>query len=404
MIKKILLLILFLAIISAFYFIPHEAGEVAITYGNWHFESNIWMSILGLVAVYIILKIVFNILKFIFDIPGAIAQYKQHRWQRKMEGNLENGILNLVTCNWDAAYKYLKVTNNPSNNHIINLLACAIAANKINKFNDALGYIQIAEEKYPENLEATLITKSQILLDNKKYNSAITELERLLTNNGESKARLFQLSKAYEKNCSWSNLLELTSKFKSYKVFEKNIFINKEITWAENLIALHKDYKTSYPEILDIFNNLPSNLQNNSNILIKFLEQTENQTQDCNIDYAINKSLTENWDHNLLNIYIRAKSSDYNKRIKNLEKLINFHPNDPAIFLALGVFSLHAQLWGKGKDYLLKALMLNAQCVEAKFQLEILQHNLGEINLPKNQLDAYMLAFPYLVNEKTSTQ
>lgn len=399
MIKKIFFALVVVAIISAFFLIPHESGEVAITYDTWHFETNLWMFIAGLIIILILLKISVSILKFLFDIPSFIDSYKKHRQLRKYETNLEYGILSLVTKKWDLAYKYLNETNK-NNSHIISLLANAIAASKNGNLTTALELLKKANETFSSHIEPIAIIKSEILLDHNKYNDALTELNTLLIENGESKARLFQLIKAYEKTYSWHNLLELSNKIKNYKVLNKNDLEKSEISWATNLINMQAEYQLGYDSLVEILNSLPNNIKNNNLVLLAFLKQSEKENQDANVDYAIEQSLTQDWNEYLLIKYRESKGKDYSRRLKNIEKLMKFHPNNPQMLLTVALFALRAKLWGKGKEYLLKCLILNDKFAEARLQLEILQNNLGEIDLPKTQIEAYLLAYPHLINEK----
>ena len=95
---------------------------------------------------------------------------------------------------------------------------------------------------------------------------------------------------------------------------------------------------------------------------------------------VIRAALKREWDSGLLPAYGEAGPDDASKRIRQCEKWLATHPDEPLLHLALGLLCAREELWGKAREHLVRSLELEpsvagydslGQLLERKGELEV---------------------------------
>mgnify|MGYP000526595710 CR=1 FL=1 len=125
---------------------------------------------------------------------------------------------------------------------------------------------------------------------------------------------------------------------------------------------------------------LPKAMQRENSVVLAFAERAIRLDAAALTEDVIRVALKREWDSGLLPAYGEAGTDDASKRIRQCEKWLATHPDEPLLHLALGRLCAREELWGKAREHLVRSLELEpsvagydslGQLLERKGELEV---------------------------------
>ncbi len=125
---------------------------------------------------------------------------------------------------------------------------------------------------------------------------------------------------------------------------------------------------------------LPKNMQNDVEVVHAFAERAIELDTPGITEDVIRTSLKREWDSSLVVPYGVPGPDDTSKRLRQCEKWLQTHPEDPWLHLTLGRLCAREELWGKAREHLIRSLEIEptvagydslGQLLERKGELEV---------------------------------
>ena len=101
---------------------------------------------------------------------------------------------------------------------------------------------------------------------------------------------------------------------------------------------------------------LPKAMKQTPDVIRAFAEQAVKLGGADLNEQVLRNSIRKEWNPALLIPYGDPGAEDTSKRLKQCEKWLNTHPNDPVLHLAMGRLCASEKLWGKARTHLVRSL------------------------------------------------
>lgn len=339
------LIILFVVLLISIWIglLAHKSpGYVLITYNQWSLETTLWLGLLLLLLVMTVLYALIRIISNLIAMPSNLRFWSKRRHQRKANKLTYKGLSELVTGNWSDAEKNLTKAADNSVAPLINYLAAAKAAQKLQNVQQRDEYLRKAHEAASNSDIAVGLTQARLQMESEQLEQALATLQHLNQISPHQKYILQLLQTIYFKLNDWENTRLLLPELKKYKVLdEKKLDALTQQTYA-NLLSKDKIN----------WNDVPRTLRKNPTIVCSYANKLISKGQESNAEQLIKESIHKCWDPQLLEIYSHLKSKDTAKLLNRARTWLRNHNDDPMLLLCLGRLCRRNKLWGQAKSYL----------------------------------------------------
>ena len=145
------LLIIVVALWVTFYLgFPADPGYLLIAFRNYTFETSLFTLVVTLGAIYLLFRLLVIIFRWVnpAKLVRAGIAINEKRKARERSKTME-GMLYLIRGNWQSSYKLLKKSMSDQDATVINYLAAAYAAQKLDDKDSWERCLDQAEREYP---------------------------------------------------------------------------------------------------------------------------------------------------------------------------------------------------------------------------------------------------------------
>jgi HemY protein len=346
-----------------------DPGLVQIHFQGWTIETSVLILILAAVVIWIAVHLIFRL----WRMPAETA--RRVREQRAL-AQLEKGLLALTEGDWGTAEKALEKSASSHGRTTARYLAAAQAADGQEAGDRADWYLEQADTRNRKQRFLVELTRARILCANAQYSEAIPILEGLQKYRKRHTQVLKLLGRCYDETGQWEPLQKILPIMQKAGVVDE-----ARVAELKQHAAISELKQCSEAEALKAaWRGLPKDLQKAANVVMVFADQAIRIGAADLTEEVLRASLKREWNSTLLIPYGESGEMDISKRLKQCEKWLKDHPDDPWLNLALGRLCAREELWGKARHHMIRSLEIEpsvggydslGQLLERKGELEI---------------------------------
>lgn len=346
-----------------------DPGLVKVHFQGWTIETSVLVVILALLALWLAAHFIIRL----WRMPAETA--RRVREQRAL-AQLEKGLLALTEGDWGTAERALEKSASSHGKTTARYLAAAQAADGQDAEDRAEWYLDQAETRNRKQRFLVELTRARLLTANGDYSHAIPILQSLQKHRRRHPQVLELLSRCYDETGQWEPLQKLLPYMRKAGVVDA---ARVEELKQHAAISQLKQSRTA-DTLKSAWRGLPKAMQKSSKVVNAFAEQAIGIGSQDMTEEILRNRLKQQWDPALLIPYGEPGSDDISKRLKQCEKWLQDHPDDPQLHLVLGRLCAREELWGKARHHLIRSLELEpsvggydslGQLLERKGELEI---------------------------------
>lgn len=346
-----------------------DPGLVQIHFQGWTIETSVLILALAAVALWLVVHFIIRL----WRIPAETA--RRIREQRAL-AQLEKGLLALTEGDWSTAEKALEKSASSHGRTTARYLAAAQAADGQAAGDRADWYLEQADTRKRKQRFLVELTRARILTTNGQYSEAIPILQGLQKRRRRHAQVLELLARCYEETGQWEPLQKILPVMQKAGVVDKARVAELKQRAAISELKRYVDVEA----LKAGWRRLPKDLQKSSKVVMVFADQAIRISAPELTEEVLRTSLKREWNSTLLIPYGEPGAEDTPRRMKQCEKWLKDHPEDPWLNLALGRLCAREELWGKARHHMIRSLEIEpsvggydslGQLLERKGELEI---------------------------------
>ncbi|MCY3566428.1 MAG: hypothetical protein OXH27_09640, partial [Gammaproteobacteria bacterium] len=160
--------------------LPADPGYLLIAFGDYTFETSLLALVLAAVVIYLIYRLLRMLLEWIN--PWQLVRASRRvgsLFSAGRRGKTEEGMLALFRGNWQSAYNLLMQGSREREANVVNFLAAAYAANKLNQPELWTNSLETAERRYPHARSTVGIVRAHLLQHGGQSDQALKAINNL---------------------------------------------------------------------------------------------------------------------------------------------------------------------------------------------------------------------------------
>ncbi len=346
-----------------------DPGMVQIRFWGWTVETSVLVLIIGVLALWLLVWVIVRLWKT----PAEAARRIR---ERRSLAQLEKGLLALTEGDWSTAERALQKSASSHGRTTARYLAAAEAADGQDAGDRAEWYLEQADTRNRKQKFLVDLTRARILTQNGNYAEAKNILEALYKRRRKHPQVLEMLGRCYRETGEWDALLRLLPAMQKAKLIdeEKAVELRHVAAIGEIQRCGNRD------DIEAAWRALPKAMQKAPEVIRAFAERAVQKGWPELTEDVIRSSLKNEWTPALLIPYGEPGPDDASKRLRQCEKWLLMHPEDPLLHLTLGRLCAREELWGKARHHMIRSLEIEptvagydslGQLLERKGELEI---------------------------------
>ncbi|HUV22129.1 MAG TPA: heme biosynthesis HemY N-terminal domain-containing protein [Gammaproteobacteria bacterium] len=372
MVKLIIrLLLLIILVLVAVLLVRDDPGQLLLRYRDYSVETSLAFAVLILVVAVIALHYSIKFLRGLWHLPGAIKNQSQNRRYSKARRQLTEGLIDLAEGRFEQAENHLVRLVEFSESPLVHYLAAARAAQLQGKHDARDNYLKAAHEANPGAGLAIGVTQAELQLAHLQTEQALATLTHLHSESPKHDYVTMLLARAYHELHDWRALIELLPDVRRKKLLTPSRLRAMELDGYRGVLELaannQQDSEVAWGKI-------PRDLQTDVEMLRYYVGRfAEKQWYGSVAEQALLKSLDQQWDDGLIEVYGRFPARDAATQLTRAEKWLDDYGHNEQLLLALGRISMRARLWGKAQGYFeasIGARATPAACLELAELLE----------------------------------
>lgn len=352
MVRLILsLLFLIILVFGAVLLVIDDPGFVLVRYRDYSIETSLAFALVVLIVVVIALFYLFRFLRSIWRLPGTMQRQSHNRRVDKARRQLSQGLIDLAEGRFEQAENNLIRMVGYSDSPLLHYLSAARAAQLQGKHDARDNYLSSAHEANPRAEIAIGVTQAELQLEHAQSEQALATLTHLRSIAPRHDCVLVLLARAYYELEDWVSLIEILPDVGRKKLLKQSRLREMEMAGYQG--ALARAVASGQPEFEKTWSKIPKALQTDAEMMGYYLDLMARQGWHSNsAEQMIVKSLENQWDDRLIEVYGRFEGKDPGAQLARAEKWVDECGHNENLLLALGRISVRARLWGKAQGYL----------------------------------------------------
>ncbi len=375
-------------------------GIVIIAYEKTSYEMRLWVAVAFLLITVFLLFLAIWTIYYFFSRANKIKGWHGGRKGRRSRKLTIEGMLAFTEGRWKAAEKSMIEAAKTSDTQLINYLIAAQAAQHQNAEVRRDSYLRQAHIAEPAAKVAIGLTQAQLQLQQNQFEHALaslTELEKKSPNHPYVQKLLCQL---FEQLQDWQKLLDLLPSLKKHHVYSDSELMEIEHRAIAGLLKQQAE-KQEIEKLVDTWQKLPSNFRKEKTNILNYAELLL-QFEQFDQAFSLIKSLVKKHaDNRVLTLLGNIKTEDPAKQLSFLENWYESNQSAPkAIHLTLGKLAFHAELWGKARFFLERALQTQPSAEAYWYMAETLKH----LDEPQHAYDCYQQGLEFILSPNQNSE
>lgn len=367
-----LLLIFFGAI--AMSLLVNVPTYVLVSVGNTDIEFSLWAGIVVLSLVFVLLYLLFNLLRTVLVSFSLIKESRA----KTVERRTQRGLLHFIEGNWNLAKKELLSAAKYTDQPLLQYLAAAQSAMAMGAADESRFLLEQARASASANHLVLTHSAARLYLAEKNFPQALEVLRPLAKSSHKSPVTLDLLKDTYSGLHDWESVITLLPHLKKSHLYTQTKFDELSLNAYLAYIEATATAPSANRESLDkAWHHVPKELKLRVPLLGLYATQLHKLGEDRRAEEVILIGLKHEWHGNLAELYGSLNLEPADKPLKTAESWLKDHPDDAHLHYALGKLSMKNSLWGKARDYFERSLTLQPRA-DVYAALGLLLAQLGE--------------------------
>jgi len=384
--------------------VSRHPGYVLIDYPHvFRYESGLWATLAALLLVALIVFVAWLVLGLLGSSGRVVNPWSGRNRDRRVRMAIEQGQMDLIEGRWASAHKHLRRAAEAERQPLLYYLGAARAANEQGHYEECDALLERALERQPQAELAIALTHAQLQTDRGDTDGALQTLQVMHERHPRNTQVLRQLQRLHQQRGDWSAVVRLLPDLRKDNVLPApELAALERQAWGGKLtLAAYQEGQgpAGLAALQQAWQQLSSGQRHEAALVAAYAEQLRQLGANAEAEDVLRSSIKREYDSHLARLY-GLIASDPVRQLQVAEGWLKAHPQDPGLLLTLGRLSLHAQLWGKARDYLESSLRLQRN-PEACAELARLLAQLGDTDRSNKLfqeglglLDARLLSAP----------
>lgn len=349
----LLLLLALLGAAALAWLLRFEPGYVMVQYGALRLETTLWFALFAVLLAMPLLALASRaargLLRLLWRVSGtgaaagSVAPSARDRTSR--------GLAAFLAGDWSRSASLLAGGAPRSPFPALNYLLAARAAQADGDAELARGLVELAAAS-PSCAELAALERARLAAGSGETDAAIALLESDAAAAALPEARRLLLA-CLAQAARWPRLAELLPAARRDKLLPDG---ELDTLQERCFLGSQAGGKLDPAAIEAAWDALPSRLRERPALLAAHARALTSAGKGEDAQRLLLKALARNWSRELLDALGHAGGRDPARALTRAEALLDAHPADAGLLLALGRLALAAKLWGKARDYLESSL------------------------------------------------
>ena len=362
----------------AAHYLVQDNGYVLINFRGYTVEMSVpvlaFMLLLGYAAVRFVLRL--------WRAPRQLGEAAARRRSRKAGERITMGYIELGQGNFAKGERLLTKGARNSETPLLNYLAAARAAHAQGDAERRDAWLDMATEQEPRAQATALLIRAQLQMDDGDIDAAAQTLAAVLEASPQNVEALRLKAEIAVAREDWAVLEKLLPRLrKAGKVPAMMLDEWTESAWS----VLLADAGSTAARGRLLWKALPKSLQSRPALVQARVRSLLASGQAKQAESLLRGALEKQWAEELLLAYGELETPPAAERLKQAEKWLQQHPEDPALLLVAARLCVANELWGKARSYYESAVAIRP-APQA-------WHELGQLLLQLGEQEAAFNAF-----------
>lgn len=327
-------------------------GYVLLVTPPYRTEISLNLSILVLLAVFLLLYGVLRALAAAFGLPQRVREYRERRQHDQAAAVFQDAVRLLFEGRFGQALKKAAEAHKAGTAPGLSALIAARAAQRMRESEKQQGWMARAKLDDPRTEAATLMLEAEMMNEARRFDAALAALDRLQAKHGRHIAALRLELRARQGAGDWDGVLKLARQLVKRDALPVEVV--REIRTQAHLANILQR-QGDQPQLIAYLRALPVD-ERGSRVALAAARALAAQGADAEAQKLIEAVLDggddDAWVPELVGLYGRLAGGDQMARIAKAEAWLRQHPEDARILTALGRMCFRKRLWGKAQTYL----------------------------------------------------
>ena len=389
------LLLLIIVVLAGVLLVRDDPGQLMLRYRDYSVETTLAFAVLILVLSVIAMHYSFKFLRGLWHLPGSIKNLSQNRRHDKSRRQLNQGLIDLAEGRFEQAEHHLIRLVDFSESPLVHYLGAARAAQLQGKHDARDNYLKAAHDANPDAGLAIGVTQAELQLAHRQTEQALATLMHLHTVSPKHDYVTMLLARAYHELRDWQALVELLPDVRRKKLLNSARLREMELDGYAGVLRLADN---NQQDIESAWDKIPKDLQSDSRLLHYYLGRfAEKGWYGGSAEQTLLKSLDQQWDDDLIEVYGRFQARDATTQLMRMEKWLDDYGHNEQLLLALGRTSMRARLWGKAQGYFEASIGARTTATACLELAELLEQQLQQ---PEKAVEYYQQGLKLCIKNK----
>ena len=343
------LLILVILVLGAVLLVRDDPGFVMLRYRGWSAETNLAVALAVLIIAVVAIYYLVRLFRGLWRMPAAIQRQSRNRRYAKARRQLNQGLIDLAEGRFEQAENHLMRLVEFSDSPLVHYLMAARAAQLQGRHDARDNYLMAAHESNPDAELAIGVTQAELQLAHHQTEQALATLSHLHSIAPRHDYVTMLLARAYFELEDWPALVKILPDVRRKKLLKENRLQEMELAGYCGTLAQATGSQSGFD---GAWRALPKILQSDPAMLrFYFGVMARQRWYSSGAEQLLLKSLDNQWDDSLIEVYGRLEARDASAQLARAEKWLDDFGHNENLLLALGRISMRARLWGKAQGY-----------------------------------------------------
>ncbi len=343
------LLILVIVILGLVLLVRDDPGVVFVGYRGWEINTSLAFALGVLVIVMVAVYYGIRLLRGLLRLPDAMHRQSQNRRYGKARRQLNQGLIDLAEGRFAQAENNLMRLVDFSESPLVHYLAAARAAQLQGKHDARDNYLMSAHEANPGAELAIGVTQAELQLAHQQSEQALATLTHLHSIAPRHDYVTMLLARAYYELEDWPALVKLLPDVRRKKLIKEKRLHEMELAGYRGALEQAASSQQSFDKA---WSGMPKHMQTDARMMRFYLDMlASHRWHSSSAEQMVAKSLDNQWDDQLIEVYGRYESRDTGAQLARAEKWLDDYGHNENLLLALGRIAMRSRLWGKAQGY-----------------------------------------------------
>ena len=329
-------------------FLLEDNGYVLVQFLEYSLETSLPIFGLILVAAYLLIRLI----AVVWNSPSILKQRLAAKKIEKSNQRILDGLKLIGTGEFAKAEKKIKSAVNDVDGSVLSYLMAAEASHKDGNAESSNDWLERAKRHFPEIETYINLHAAKLMIESKNYDAALQSINTTLNEAPNNTVALKLLSQVYYEISDWKSLTQKAKTILGHTGSNPKL----ERCFSEAFNHQARALSGEEQELKNLWNKLPSAIENMPSILAARLESIMAHGQHDSAEKELRKAIPKTWNHRLIKLYAKLDTPDLATLSKRIDRWLVDRPRDANLWLAASQLAKRDELWTQAKQFLERSI------------------------------------------------